>query len=109
MAGFENVNLDYRNGKITCNKKNVTLHYNTPTGNNKVRWKLGAGMRGGKKVVLYWESGSPFGKFTEDSGKHEILGTNNTRKRGPFKYAIALYGKDGKEISRLDPRIQNDP
>ncbi len=109
MARFADVSLDYADGAITCDPDIVRLAYEDPKGKDAVRWKIGPGMRGkGRRVELKWKTSCPFDSITRPAGRHEILGGDNIRVPGLYRYTVALY-EDGKEIAQLDPGIQNDP
>jgi len=92
--------------KFGVTPSTATINYEV--GPDSVVWDVSQLKSKAAAVAIEFKKGSPFKAMgTKLSGG--ILGTENTKIGGDYDYTIIAYDATGKEISRLDPRIVNQP
>lgn len=98
--------LTLEDNKVAATPSTATVNFEV--GPDSVVWDVSQMSPKAAFVAVEFKTGSPF-KAMGAKLSGGILGTENTKIGGDYDYTIIAYDSAGKEISRLDPRIRNDP
>ena len=98
--------LTLEDNKVGATPSTATVNFEL--GPDSVVWDVSQMAPKAAFVAIEFKKDSPFKAMGEKLGGG-ILGTENTKVGGDYDYTIIAYDSSGKEITRLDPRIRNDP
>ncbi len=102
------ITYDGTTGKIEVEPDPAPIYW--VTGPDSARWRVAT--HPGQALtfdIVFDEGRSPFRDLhsTGTPPDYEVIGTDNTRDKGSFKYSVIIRDAQGKAVKEVDPIIDN--